>query len=258
MNADGRAGTSTGFGARGLLHIDDGEAAAERMGDEGMALVDHDLRAVGAAALIATADEGDVVRALRCDRFGHGHVPAVIRLKSKKPLRQRVTSPSPKTPARLYGSAAMKASAAAALVHVDQIVRAQRRHAVVGKLGAGRDACTARSPRDRRGGRAGSSAELGASGAVGSVDQVRHGAAPSSRRRGGRRPWARAPRSASGWPARSRVDVVGKDTAAALPQLVGPRRRMRRHAYIGQRLERRRAPAIRHRPSTTDSDTRCR
>ncbi len=51
-------------GARVLrvADIDNGEAVAEHMADKGMALVDHDLHPIAAAALVAAADEIDVAR----------------------------------------------------------------------------------------------------------------------------------------------------------------------------------------------------
>jgi hypothetical protein len=43
-----------------VADIDDREAVAEHMADKGMALVDHDLHAVAAAALVRVADKLDV------------------------------------------------------------------------------------------------------------------------------------------------------------------------------------------------------
>src|SRR3974390_3044984 len=43
-----------------MAHVDDGKAVAEHGADEGVALVQHCLRAVGPAALVAVADEADI------------------------------------------------------------------------------------------------------------------------------------------------------------------------------------------------------
>ena len=43
-----------------IAHVDDGKTVAEHMADEGVAVVDDDLHAVGPAALIATRHETDV------------------------------------------------------------------------------------------------------------------------------------------------------------------------------------------------------
>ena len=48
-----------------IAHVDDGGAGAEGMRDICMAVVDHDLDAVGASALVGITQKFDVLRAVR-------------------------------------------------------------------------------------------------------------------------------------------------------------------------------------------------
>src|SRR5580700_11006696 len=54
-----------GLGFTRVTHVDDGCAAAEGMRDIRVSLVDHDLNAVGTAALVGITKKLDILRSVR-------------------------------------------------------------------------------------------------------------------------------------------------------------------------------------------------
>src|SRR5262249_25247328 len=63
------------LGVLGVAHVEHGEAVRERLADIGVAAVDHDLDAVAAAALVAVADELDVLRRVGFHEVASSPVP---------------------------------------------------------------------------------------------------------------------------------------------------------------------------------------
>ena len=65
-----------------ITHVDHGEAVAEHVPDDGVAIREHHLRAVGASALIAAAEKADVLARHR--RIGLLTAHAMLRSSRRK------------------------------------------------------------------------------------------------------------------------------------------------------------------------------